>query len=91
MVPVAALVLIGWPLLTSEVMRRDPAASGMWSWRRHLRSAHRGEVFSLVRAAWDLRLYFKPGHHPGELPGSLDLALQHLASAPSVLGHRGRR
>jgi predicted metal-dependent hydrolase len=91
MVPLAVLVLIGWPLLTSEVMRRDPAASGMWSWRRHLRSARKGEVFSLVRAAWDLRLYFKPGHHPGELPGSLDLALQHLASAPSVLGHRGRR
>jgi hypothetical protein len=91
MLPLAGLVLIGWPLLTSEVMRRDPAAQGRWSWRRHLRSARRGEVFSLARAAWDLRLYFTPGHHPGHLPGSLDLALEHLATAPAVLGHRGRR
>lgn len=91
MVPLAALVLVGWPLLTSEVMRRDPAAKGWWSWRRHLRSARRGEVFSLARAAWDLRLYFAPGHHPGLLPGSLDMALDHLATAPRVLGHRGRR
>lgn len=91
MVPLAALVLIGWPLLTSEVMRRDPAAEGRWSWRGHLRSARRGEVFSLARAAWDLRLYFAPAHHPGHLPGSLDLALEHLSTAPRVLRHRGRR
>ncbi|MFP5579867.1 MAG: metal-dependent hydrolase [Acidimicrobiia bacterium] len=91
MVPLAGLILVGWPLLTSEVMRRDPAAKGRWSWRSHLRSARRGEVFSLARSAWDLRLYFTPGHHPGHLPGSLELALEHLATAPSVLGHRGRR
>lgn len=91
MIPLGLAVLMLWPLLTSEVMRRDPAARGMWSWRRHLRSVRRGEVFSLPRSFWDMRLYFKSGHHPAELPGSLDMALEYLADAPSVLGHRGRR
>lgn len=91
MAPLGLAVLVVWPLLTSEVMRRDPASRGMWSWRRHRASVRRGEVFSLPRALWDMRLYFKPGHHPGELPGSLDIALGYLADAPSVLGHRGRR
>lgn len=91
MVPVAGLVLLGWPLLTSEVMRRDPAARGRWSWRAHVRSARRGEVFSLARAFWDIRLYFSPGHHPCDLPASLEVALEYLSTAPSVLGHRGRR
>jgi len=50
-----------------------------------------GNVFSLPRAVWDIRLYLKPGHHPAELPGSLDRALEYLADAPSVLGYRGRR
>jgi predicted metal-dependent hydrolase len=91
MVPLAGLVLLGWPLLTNEVMRRDPAAHGRWSWRSHMRSARQGEVFSLARAFWDIRLYFSPGHHPGDLPGSLEQALEYLSAAPSVLGHRGRR
>ena len=91
MVPLAGLVLLGWPLLTNEVMRRDPAARGRWSWRDHVRSARHGEVFSLARAFFDLRLYFAPGHHPGDLPGSLEHALEYLSAAPSVLGHRGRR
>lgn len=90
MVPLGLLVLLGWPLLTSEVMRRDPMASGRWSWRRHLRSARSGQVFSLARAFRDMRLYFKPNHHPGHLPGSLDLALEYLTTAPSVAGHRRR-
>lgn len=91
MVPLGLGVILGWPLLTSEVMRRDPAATGRWSWRRHLRSAREGQVFSLVRALRDLRLYFTPGHHPSDLPCSLDVALEYLATAPSVLGQRGRR
>lgn len=84
-------ILAFWPLLTTEIMRRDPAARGVWSWRRHLTAARGGRVFSLPRALWDMRLYFKPGHHPSQLPGSLDLALAYLEDAPSVLGHRGRR
>lgn len=90
MIPLGLAVPVLWPLLTSEVMRRDPAAQGRWSWRRHLRSVQRGEVFSLPRSFWDMRLYFKPNHHPGDLPGSLEMALAYLADAPSVLGHRGR-
>jgi len=90
MVPLGLLVLGVWPLLTTEIMRRDPSSRGVWSWRRHVRSARQGKVFSLPRALWDMRLYFKPGHHPSQLPGSLDLALEYLANAPSVLGHRGR-
>lgn len=90
MLPLGFAVLVVWPLLTTEIMRRDPAAKGIWSWRRHLSSARRGHVFSLVRAFWDMRLYFKRDHHPGQLPGSLPLALDYLAHAPSVLGHRGR-
>jgi predicted metal-dependent hydrolase len=89
MVPLAMLVPIVWPLLTSEIMRRDPAATGRFRWRRHLASARTGTVFSLPRAVWDVRLYLKPGHHPSHLPGSLDRALEHLAKAPGVLGHRG--
>lgn len=91
MVVVGALVLGLWPVLTTWIMRRDPAARGLWSWRRHVAAARAGKVFSLPRALWDLRLYLKPGHHPADLPGSLDLALAYLADAPSVLGHRGRR
>ena len=91
MVPLGLAVIGLWPLLTTEIMRRDPAARGVWSWRRHVVSARRGRVFSLPRALWDVRLYFKPGHHPSQLPGSLDLALQYLEAAPSVLGYRGRR
>lgn len=90
MLPIGALVLLVWPLLTTEIMRRDPHATGIWSWRKHLARARRGDVFSLPRAVWDIRLYLKPGHHPADLPGSLDLALDYLATAPSVLGHRGR-
>jgi predicted metal-dependent hydrolase len=88
--PIGLLVVIGWPLLTSEIMRRDRSARGFWSWRRHVQSARRGVVFSLPRVAWDIRLYLKPGHHPSDLPGSLDLALRYLDEAPSVLGLRGR-
>src|SRR3546814_7728037 len=56
MVPLAGLVLLGWPLLTSEVMRRDPSARGRWSWRAHLRSArrseeHTSELQSLMRSS----------------------------------------
>jgi hypothetical protein len=91
MLPVGVLILVVWPLLTTEIMRRDPRAKGIWSWRKHLAAARRGEVFSLPRAVWDVRLYLKPGHHPSDLPGSLDLALAYLADAPSVLGYRGRR
>lgn len=91
MVVVGALVLGVWPLLTTEIMRRDPAARGVWSWRRHAAAVRQGKVFSLPRALRDMRLYFKPGHHPSQLPGSLDLALEYLADAPSVIGHRGRR
>lgn len=91
MIPLALLVFVGWPLLTAEIMRRDPAARGGWSWRRHVAAARRGLVFSLPRALWDLRLYFMPGHHPSRLPGSRDLALAYLAGAPGVLGHRGAR
>ncbi len=91
MVPLGLLVLGLWPLLTTELMRRDPSAKGIWSWRRHLAAVRAGRVFSLPRALWDMRLYFKPGHHPSELPGSLPLALEYLSDAPSVLGHRGRR
>ena len=86
----AVAVIGGWPLLTTWIMRRDPASRGSWSWRRHVAAARAGLVFSLPRALWDTRLYLRPGHHPGELPGSLDLALAYLADAPSVLGHRGR-
>jgi predicted metal-dependent hydrolase len=89
MAPLAVLVPIVWPLLTTELLRRDPTASGRFRWRHHLASARRGLVFSLPRAAWDVRLYLKPGHHPGHLPGSLEQALTHLATAPAVLGHRG--
>lgn len=88
MVPLAVLVPVVWPLLTTELLRRDPSASGRFRWRRHLASARRGLVFSLPRAAWDVRLYLQPGHHPSHLPGSLDRALAHLATSPSVLGHR---
>lgn len=91
MLPIALLILVVWPLLTSEIMRRDPHAKGMWSWRKHVARARRGDVFSLPRAVWDIRLYLKPGHHPSELPGSLDMALQYLEGAPSVVGYRGRR
>lgn len=91
MAPIGLLVLVAWPLLTTEIMRRDPHAKGVWSWRRHLAQARRGDVFSLPRAVWDIRLYLKPGHHPSELPGSLHRALEYLETAPSVLGHRGRR
>lgn len=90
MVPLGLFVLVGWPLLTSEIMRRDPAVRGRWSWKEHLTSARKGRVFSLLRAFWDMRLYFNPDHHPSQLPGSLTLALEYLADAPSVLGHRGR-
>lgn len=89
MVPLALLVPVVWPLLTTELLRRDPRATGRFRWRRHLASARKGLVFSLPRAAWDVRLYLHPGHHPSQLPGSLDGALWHLATAPSVLGHRG--
>src|SRR3546814_10345493 len=41
MVPLAGLVLLGWPLLTSEVMRRDPSARGRWSWRAQDRKSTR--------------------------------------------------
>lgn len=91
MVPLAAGVLLLWPLLTAEIIRRDPAAKGTWSWRRHLRSSRRGLTFSLPRAFADVRHYFAPGHHPSDLPGSLEGALEYLATAPSVLGHRGRQ
>lgn len=91
MAVLGGLVLGLWPALTTLVMRRDPAARGVWSWRRHLAAARAGRVFSLPEAMWDMRLYFKPGHHPSQLPGSLQLALDYLADAPSVLGHRGRR
>jgi uncharacterized protein len=91
MLPVGLLVLVLWPLLTTEIMRRDPCARGVWSWRSHIARSRRGDVFSLPRAVWDIRLYLKRGHHPAELPGSLDRALEYLATAPSVLGHRGRR
>jgi predicted metal-dependent hydrolase len=91
MAPLALALPIVWPLLASEIMRRDPAARGRWRYRRHLASARRGHVFSLPRAVWDVRLYFKPGHHPSQLPGSLDGALRYLDEAPSVLGHRRSR
>jgi uncharacterized protein len=91
MVPLALLMPVIWPLLTNEIMRRDPAARGRWSWRRHLASARRGLVFSLPRALWDVRLYFKPGHHPSDLPGSLEMALRYLDEAPAVDGHRGSK
>jgi len=91
MLPLALAVLLLWPALTAEIMRRDPAARGTWSWRRHSRDARRGLTFSLPRAFWDVRRYFAVGHHPSQLPGSLDLALAYLADAPAVLGHRGRR
>lgn len=91
MVPIAGAVLVLWPLLTAEVMRRDPAVRGTWSWRRHLRGVRRGLTFSLPRAVWDVRLYFVPRHHPSDLPGSLENALAYLDEAPSVLGHRGAR
>lgn len=89
MVPLAVLVPVIWPLVTSELMRRDPTATGRFRWRRHLASARRGTVFSLPRAVWDVRLYLHPGHHPSDLPGSLERALEHLATGPGVLGHRG--
>ena len=91
MVPLASAVLFLWPLLTAEVMRRDPEARGTWSWRRHIRSARDGLTFSLHHAVWDVRRYFEPGHHPSQLPVSLAAALEYLSEAPSVLGHRGRR
>jgi uncharacterized protein len=89
MVPLALGVLLLWPAVTAEIMRRDPAARGTWSWRRHRRDARRGLTFSLPRVFLDVRDYFAVGHHPSKLPGSLDLALAYLADAPSVLGHRG--
>ena len=91
MLAVGTLVIGAWPVLTTWIMRRDPAARGRWSWRRHVAAARAGLVFSLPRALWDMRLYLHAGHHPSQLPGSLDLALAYLADAPSVLGHRGRR
>lgn len=91
MVPLAGAILLLWPLLTAEVMRRDPGARGTWSWRRHVRHVRRGLTFSLHGAVWDVRRYFEPGHHPSQLPGSLANALDYLGKAPSVLGHRGRR
>ncbi|MDP1818979.1 MAG: metal-dependent hydrolase [Acidimicrobiales bacterium] len=91
MLPIGLLILVAWPLLTTEIMRRDPHAKGIWSWRKHLTRARRGDVFSLPRAVWDIRLYLKTDHHPADLPGSLDLALEYLESAPSVVGYRGRR
>jgi predicted metal-dependent hydrolase len=91
MVAVGGAVMVFWPLLTTMIMRRDPAARGVWSWRRHVAAARRGRIFSLPRALWDMRRYFKAGHHPSQLPGSLDLALAYLADAPGVQGHRGRR
>ena len=91
MIPLAVGVFAGWPLITAEVMRRDPATRGTWSWRRHSAAARQGLVFSLPRALWDLRLYFKARHHPSQLPGSLEAALAYLAEAPAVLGPRGRR
>ncbi|HVT77851.1 MAG TPA: metal-dependent hydrolase [Acidimicrobiales bacterium] len=91
MVPLAVGLPVVWPLLTSEILRRDPSAKGRWRWRKHIASARRGEVFSLPRALWDVRLYFQPGHHPSHLPGSLEIALRHLETAPRVLGHRGAR
>jgi predicted metal-dependent hydrolase len=89
MAPLALLLPVMWPLITTELMRRDPAAHGRWRWRSHMAAARRGHVFSLPRAMWDVRLYFKPFHHPSQLPGSLSLALEHLTTAPVVLGHRG--
>src|SRR3546814_11281190 len=64
MVPLAGLVLLGWPLLTSEVMRRDPSARGRWSWRPHLRTPRPGQVFPPARAFWAIRLYFHPRPPP---------------------------
>lgn len=90
MVPLAAAVLVLWPALTAEIMRRDPAAKGTWSWRRHILGARRGVTFSLPTAFWEVRTYFKPGHHPSQLPTPLEVALRYLDGAPSVLGHRGR-
>ncbi len=90
MLPIGLLILVVWPLLTTEIMRRDPHAKGIWSWRRHIARSRRGDVFSLPRAVWDIRLYLKLGHHPSQLPGSLDNALHYLATTPSVVGHRGR-
>jgi predicted metal-dependent hydrolase len=91
MVPLAGAVLLLWPALTAEVMRRDPEASGTWSWRRHLRAARRGITFSLPSAFLGVRHYFAPGHHPSQLSTPLELALAYLDAAPSVEGLRGRQ
>lgn len=90
MVPLAAAVLLLWPALTAEIMRRDPAAKGTWSWRRHIRGVRKGLTFSLPSAVWEVRTYFGRNHHPSQLPTPVEVALDYLNSAPSVLGHRGR-
>ena len=64
MVPLAGLVLLGWPLLTSEVHAPRPRRSGAVELACPSRSARRGEVFSLARALWDIRLYFAPPPPP---------------------------
>lgn len=91
MVPLAAAVLVLWPALTAEIMRRDPTARGTWSWRRHMHGVRKGITFSLPAAVWDVRTYFARRHHPSQLPTPVEVALAYLNEAPSVLGHRGRR
>ena len=88
MVPLAVLVPVVWPLLTTELLRRDPIGVGAVPLAAPPRQRPARPRFSLPRAAWDVRLYLQPGHHPSHLPGSLDRALAHLATSPSVLGHR---
>jgi uncharacterized protein len=91
MVPLAGLIPIGWPLLTSEVMRRNPAAEGSVELAEPpaQRPPRRGVLPRPLRVGAPPALRARPP--PGEPARSLDLALEHLATAPSVLGHRGPR